>query len=128
VDAFELAHFGTVSAVQPRSFAAINDLAAEWSETSSRAKLARLCAAAIGLCWDHEETPDGPPRYNLAVADPIAYGGVILDWVYKKRIPLTQIYQVGSDLVLQLAAVIPNESEVAEAEDFSEAAPAVSTG
>jgi hypothetical protein len=53
---------------------------------------------------------------------------VILDWVYKKRIPLTQVYQVGSDLVLELAAVIPNEAEVSEVEDFTEAAPAASTG
>jgi hypothetical protein len=85
--------------------------------------LARLCAAAIGLCWDRDDAPQGPPRYNLAVADPIAYGGVVLDWCYQKKVPLNQVYQVGSDLVLQLAAIIPNEAEVKGAEDFTDPDP-----
>ena len=128
MEAFDLGRYGIVTATQPRSFAAINDLAAEWSETSSRAKLARLCAAAIGMCWDRDEQPESPPRYNVAVADPIAYGGVVLDWLYAKKVPLTPVYKAGSDLILQLAEVIPSEQEVSAAEDFSDPEPVASTG
>ena len=128
MEAFDMGTLGTVKAVQPRSFAAINDLCAEWSEASSRARLARLCAAAIGMCWDRDDKPKAPARYNVAVADPIAYGGVVLDWVYAQKVPVSLVYAAGSALVLELVDVIPSETEVAKTEDFSEAEPAESTG
>lgn len=123
MEAFDLGNFGTIPATRPRSFAAINDLCAEWTDNSSRAKMARLCAAAIGLCWDRDEKPNGPPRYNVAVAEPIAYGGVVLDWLAAKNVPLSKVYKVGSELILQVAETLPLETEVTETEDFSEAAP-----
>jgi hypothetical protein len=116
----ELGKLGAVAVIKPRSFAAINDLCSEWTDTASRAKLARLCGAAVGVCWDFAKHPKGPPRYAIEAADPVAYGGAVIDWLYAKDISPALVYPAGRELIEWLFGHIPTEIEVAEAEDFSE--------
>ena len=60
MEAVTLGKLGSVAVVPPTSFAIISDLCSEYNEKASRAKLARLCAAAIGVCWDRSKN-DKPP-------------------------------------------------------------------
>ena len=115
-----LGKLGTVRVVQPASFAVISDLCAEWNENASRAKLARLCAAAVGACWDRQGNTTNPPRYDVTAADPVGYGGRVLDWLHGQAVPMSTVYDVGGNLIGQLFQAIPTEVEVTAVEDFSE--------
>jgi hypothetical protein len=128
MDKIDLGKLGEVAVAKPRSFAAINDLCAEWTDTASRAKLARLCGAAVGICWDYDVQPKGPPRYSVEAAEPVAYGGAVIDWLYSKDISPALVYPAGRELVEWLFGHIPTEAEVTEAEDFSEGESARLTG
>ena len=116
----ELGKLGSIQVVQPGSFAVVSDLCAEWNETASRAKLARLCAASIGVCWDRNADQEKPPRYDMTAADPIGYGGVVLDWLHARKIPMSSVYQAGGVLIGELFRLIPTEAEVERVEDFIE--------
>lgn len=128
MQSIELGKLGAVAVTRPRSYAAINDLCAEWVDTAGRAKLARLCAAAVGMCWDHDKADKSPPRYSVEAADPVAYGGAVLDWLYRYKVSPALVYPAGRELVEWLFGHIPTESEVAEVEDFTDAAPEALTG
>ena len=120
MDSIELGKLGTVQCVQPASFSVVSDLCAEWNETATRAKLARLCAAAIGVCWDRNKNTKRPPFYDTTAADPIGYGGVVLDWLYKEGAAMSTVYEAGGSLMSHLFGTIPTEKEVLKAEDFTE--------
>ena len=121
MDSIELGKLGSVAVLKPRSFAAINDLCSEWTDTASRAKLARLCGAAVGICWDFDKHPKGPPAYAIEAADPVAYGGAVIDWLYARDISPALVYPAGRELIEWLFGEIPTEAEVADAEVFSDA-------
>ncbi len=118
--AIELGKLGTVRVETPGSFAIVSDLCAEWNENASRAKLARLCAASIGVCWGKDNTGKSPPRYDFTAADPVGYGGAVLDWLHAFNVPMSTVYEAGGKLIGELFAMIPTESEVQKAEDFTE--------
>tara|TARA_Y100000401_G_C8293611_1_gene210112 strand:+ start:385 stop:771 length:387 start_codon:yes stop_codon:yes gene_type:complete len=116
----ELGKLGSVQVSQPGSFAVVSDLCAEWNENASRAKLARLCAAAIGVCWSTSNEGKKPPRYDFTAADPIGYGGAVLDWLFAFGVPMSSVYEAGGALISELFKMIPTEQEVEQAENFTE--------
>ena len=120
MEAIKLGKLGSVECVQPQSFSVVSDLCAEWNETATRAKLARLCAAAIGVCWDRKNNDQSPPLYDTTAADPIGYGGVVLDWLYKQGAPMSTVYEAGGVIMGTLFGTIPTEEEVEQAENFIE--------
>lgn len=123
METIKLGKLGTVQCVQPASFSVVSDLCAEWNETATRAKLARLCAAAIGVCWDRKANDKKPPIYDTTAADPIGYGGVVLDWLYQQGAPMSAVYEGGGVLMSHLFGTIPTEAEVVQAENFTEPEP-----
>ena len=128
MEAVTLGKLGSVAVIPPSSFAVISDLCSEYNDKASRAKLARLCAAAIGVCWDRSKSEKRPPVYDFTAADPIGYGGAVIDWLHGFDVSISTIFNVGGSLIVQLFERIPLESEVTETEDFSEAAPVALTG
>ena len=120
MEAIELGKLGTGQCGQPASCSVVSDLCAEWNETATRAKLARLCAAAIGVCWDRKGNDKKPPLYDTTAADPIGYGGVVLDWLYKEGAAMSPVYEAGGVLMSHLFGAIRTEIEVLKAEDFTE--------
>ena len=120
MEAITLGKLGAVEVTKPRSFSVVSDLCAEWNETATRAKLARLCAAAIGVCWDRDNNDKSPPVYDTTAADPIGYGGVVLDWLHAQRAPMSEVYQSGGAIMSELFGMIPTEDEVLQAENFTE--------
>ena len=128
-DTINIKGLGEVKLKAPRSFVAINDLVSEYSANQkSRAKLARLSAAAVGLCWSNENAK-GAPVYDLASGEIVAYGGDVLEWLLRQKCDLPSLYENAMPLFLELWALIPKEQEVAEqAETFPEKGRAGSAG
>ena len=112
---------GEVKLTPPRSFVAINDLVSEYSANQkNRAKLARLSAAAVGLCWSNENAKSAPV-YDLASGEIVAYGGEVLEWLMRRKADLPSLYENALPLFLDLWALIPKEQEVAaQADSFLE--------
>jgi len=118
-DSIEVTGIGIVHLSNPRSFVAISDLNCEWwaaHESDSRAKLARLVAAGIGLAWDRSKGTHRPPVYDVAAGDVVAYGATMLDWLLKNGAVPSSVY-LQRDLVDELWALLPKEAEVAAATD-----------
>jgi hypothetical protein len=128
-DTINIKGLGAIQLEAPRSFVAINDLVSEYSANQkSRAKLARLSAAAVGLCWS-EKNVKAAPVYDLASGEIVAYGGDVLEWMLRNKCDLPSLYENAMPLFLELWALIPKEQEVVEqAETFPEKGRAGSAG
>ena len=108
---------GEIKLQAPRSFVAINDLVSEYSANQkSRAKLARLSAAAVGLCWS-PDNGHSAPIYDLSSGEIVSYGGEVLEWMLRKKVDQPSLYENAVPLFLELWALIPKEKEVAEQAD-----------
>ncbi len=101
----------------PESLATCMDFVGTYKEEMPTAHFARLMAASIGVC-----TPpgNGLPAYNLSIADPISYGHGCLDALFSGGVKMNQVYKVGQKMLNTMAANIPTEEELEEAENFSE--------
>ena len=126
---YEIQGLGQVFIDAPHSFTAMNDLYLEWvGQQSSKSKLARVNAAALGICWSNKNK-DRPPIYNLSAGEILAYGGEVLEWLFKKGASRSQVYIIGTKIILDLVEMLPKESEVqATAESFPESQEPGSSG
>ena len=118
---YQIDGLGLVFVEAPRSFTAMNDLYLEWvGQQASKSKLARVNAAAVGICWS-AKNEDRPPIYNLAAGEILAYGAECLEWFFKRRANRGQVYVAGTEIILDLVDLLPKESEVqATADSFPE--------
>lgn len=114
-----IAGLGEILFRAPRSFAAMNDLYVEWAaQQHCKSKLARVSAAAVCICWS-EDNDDRPPIYNLAAGDVIAYGAECIEWFFRKNASRSDVYVLGTELILDCVDLLPKEKEVeASAESF----------
>ena len=109
---------GSINLSQPGSLVAINDLISEYGGSAgSRAKMARLSAAALGIAWGKNEGLY-PPIYDVSSGEIIAYGGEMLEWLLAKRADLPSVYTQTRPLFTELWALMPTEKEVAEKADY----------
>ena len=60
-----------------------------------------------------------PPRSEEG--NPVAYGAKALDWLMRKGVTPTRIYEVGPRVLHALTLTLPKEIEVEKIEDFTEA-------
>lgn len=110
----EVKGLGVVHIRAPRSFVTINDLVSEYTgNQSNRAKLARLCAAVICVCWS-EENERGAPVYDVASGDVIAFGGEALEWMIRKKVDLGEMYTAARPMFIELWEQLPKEKEVSQ--------------
>lgn len=116
---YEIQGLGKVFVEAPKSFTAMNDLYLEWvGQQSSKSKLARVNAAAVGICWS-SKNKDRPPIYNLSAGEVVAYGAECLEWFFRKNVNRSDIYLAGTQIILDLVDMLPKESEVqATADSF----------
>jgi hypothetical protein len=108
-----LAKKGDVELSAPHSLATCMQFTALWAGDLDRARLSQLCAGAIGVCCG------SMPRYIPSNSAPLDYGYQCLEELLQAGCTPTVIYQVGSDCLALMAAKIPSEDEVTEAENFS---------
>ena len=120
--AIEIGALGEVACGLPSNLACLVDLIDEFRPDQSRRHRLRVCAAAIGIACDLEEAP----AYSPFRSDIMEYGVSMLDYLLKREITLGQIAQAGSVIIAEYVDELPKESEVTEAEDFSEAVQAAS--
>ena len=106
--------FGELAISRPNLAAAL-DLIATWGDNPNRAKIGRLCAAALGLCLPGANLPG----YSMIDCDPIAYGGQCLDRLLRAGLTASQVYEHGVLLINYCAELLPSEKEVKEAENFT---------
>ena len=114
-ETYNLGDLGEVKVRPPHSMTAINDVCSEYlgeMDGGSRAKLARVLAAAIGISWS-EENRDKPPKYNVATGEVVAFGGSMLEWLLKRGIARSDVFSMGHLITAELWAMLPKEQEVA---------------
>ena len=118
----DLPPLGEISLRPPASFAAIYDVMNVYGALrGDNAKMARLICACIGLCWDEDNPGPRPPVYAVAEADPVAYGGVMMDWLASKMVNILPIYGRGIAILTEMHDELPTVPEVEREQDFSEA-------
>jgi hypothetical protein len=103
----------TVQFAPPASVAIRYEVAYAAAENESRA-----FAAALGVCW---------PKLGKRVRyryDVMAYGGQVIEFLLEEGWSYMDIQSAGVVAYAHIAQTLPRASEVKEAEDFSEAAPA----
>ena len=100
----------------PKSLATCMDFTSCWGEDQNRAKLSRLCAAAIGVSCP---AGHGLPKYSIIEADPYSYGHGCLDALLEGFISPVKIYEVGYQLLAAMLARIPSDEEVKKAVNFT---------
>ena len=122
-----LKRLGVFEIVPPNSIAVCYDFLTIWARAPDRARLLRLCAAAVAVCLEKEKLflP-----YPFAKADPIAFGFAVVEKLHRAGMNTADIYENGSLCLSIIANEILAEDEVAEAANFTdqEAGPQILTG
>jgi hypothetical protein len=101
----------------PSSIATCLDFVSIWGANPNRAQLGRLCAAAIAVSVDHKRVL---PAYPITSGDPIAFGYKILDRLLDAGVTPAKVYEMGSEVLLEMMRVIPSEQEVEERANFTQ--------
>lgn len=118
----DLPPLGEITLKPPSSFAAIYDTMNVYgSLKDDPAKMARLICACIGMCWDEENTGPRPPVYPVADAEPVAYGGRVMDWLASRGVSIFSLYGRGLEILTEMHGELPTAQEVEKEKDFSEA-------
>jgi hypothetical protein len=117
-ESITLPKIGAVKLAKPSSVVAAHDVVAEYSQSAqSRAKLVRIAAAALGICWSRENEVRAP-IYDVASGEVIAYGGGMLEWLMKKDVdPFSMLAKV-TPLFADLWEMLPKVQEVDQAVDY----------
>ncbi len=116
-DTITIKGLGEVHLQPPKSYVAINDIISEYSANQEkRSKLARLSAAALGVCWS-DKNATAAPVYDVNDGEIIAYGGEMLDWLMRQKVELASFYTQTGPLFFELYDLIPKEKEVADQAD-----------
>lgn len=101
----------------PSSIATCLDFVSIYGSQPNRAQLGRLCAAAIAAAVDHKRVL---PAYPITSGDPIAFGYKVLDRLMDAGVTPSKIYEMGSEVLLEMMRVIPSEQEVEEKANFTQ--------
>jgi len=100
----------------PKSLATCVDFVSIWGSEPNRAQLGRLCAAAIAVGVDHSKVL---PAYKISSGDPIMYGHKIMDRLLDAGVLVPEIYDLGSQVLIQMMQAIPTEEAVDNTANFS---------
>lgn len=111
-----LKKLGVHVAQMPKSMATSLDFVSIWGAEPNRAQLGRLCAAVIAVCVDHARVL---PSYPVATGDPIAFGHKCLDRLLEAGVGAGDIYEIGSQLLVEMIKEIPSEREVEDLANFT---------
>ena len=114
----KLGKLGEVEFIQPRSLAIGFEIVTLWAGHKDQATLSRICAAAIGVCVDHEGKL---PAYNPNREKIIDYGFRILDRLLEAGVNGVQIFEQGTVCLTLLAQNLPSEEDVNQAVNFTTA-------
>lgn len=111
-----LGKLGQVDFQKPQSLAIGFEIVTLWAGHKDQATLARLCAAAVGVCSDHAQIL---PAYNPMREKIIDYGFRILDRLLQAGVSGVEIFEHGTVCLAMLAESLPSQEEVDEAVNFT---------
>ncbi len=111
-----LGKLGTHETRIPNSIATCLDFVSIWGSDPNRAQLGRLCASAIAVAVDHARIL---PAYPVHSGDPVKFGHKILDRLLDAGVSPGQVYDMGSEILLEMMRQIPTEREVEEVANFT---------
>lgn len=117
-DKYQLPPFGELEMRHPRP-SIIYDLISTWSANPSRAHMGRLCAASIAICLN----PMGAPRYDTDQARPVAFGGLVMDYLISRGCSPSIIMEVGVGLLSALAPALLTEDDLKKKSTTTEPPP-----
>lgn len=100
----------------PKSMAICLDFVSVWGSEPNRAQLGHLCAGAIGVAVDHSRCL---PMYKPEQGDPVGYGFKILDRLLSAGVTPNQVYEMGSNVLVEMMKVLPSEEQVETTANFS---------
>lgn len=100
----------------PKSLATCVDFVSIWGSEPNRAQLGRLCAAAIAVGVDHAKIL---PAYKIASGDPILFGHKIMDRLLGSGVLLSDVYEMGSLVLVEMMKAIPTEEDVEQTANFT---------
>jgi len=121
-ESVELGELGEVACGLPSNLACLVDLIDEFKPDQSRRHRLRVCASALGIACALEDSP----VYSPFRSEVLEHGALMLDYLMRRGVTLGQIAEAGSIIISAYVDELPKESEVTEAEDFSEAVQAAS--
>lgn len=101
---------------EPTDLATCLEFSLVWGDVSEDpAGLIRMCAGAIGVALDKEAML---PKYRPDKTSILSYGRKVLERLLEKNVPLQDIYDSGSNILVLMTKKIPTQKEVEEKKDF----------
>ena len=104
-----------ISVKKPDSLALLFEFAIAWSLSEDAITNARLCAGAIGIYTDHHALL---PRYKPFKETPVSYGYKCLESLLNLKVQGSEVYDVGTKLLSDMASSLPRNEVIEEKKDF----------
>ena len=104
-----------ITAKRPDSLALLFEFAVAWSLSEDATTNARLCAAAIGI---YIESHGVLPIYKPLKETPVSYGYKCLESLLKLKVQGSEVYNVGTKLLTDMAKNLPRNEAIEKKKDF----------
>ena len=111
-----LKKLGEHEIILPKSVAISLDFVSIWGSDLNRAQLGRLCAGAIAVAVDHAKCL---PAYPIHTGDPIKFGFKVMERLLEAGCTPADIYDIGTQILLEMVKIIPSEEQVENQTNFS---------
>tara|TARA_Y100000593_G_scaffold2827_1_gene5690 strand:+ start:9755 stop:10144 length:390 start_codon:yes stop_codon:yes gene_type:complete len=119
---------GKVHVKAPDNWCTVADLSQGWSRIADNDILqTRVCAASIGMVWDHDLNKQKMPRYDFSRGDLFLYGTACQNQLHQNGVKLDQIFAGGIKVFGWLQDIFPTYEDIEKTADFSEADEAQAT-
>ena len=100
---------------KPDSLASVFEFVIAWSTSDNSITNARLCAGAIGLYTDSLAIL---PKYRPMKETPTGYGYKCLERLLALKVQGSEVFEVGTSLLTDMAQNLPQSEEIEEKKDF----------
>ncbi len=104
-----------ITVAKPESIALMFEFVIAWSTSEDAITNARLCAGAIGIYTDQHALL---PKYKPFKETPMSYGFKCLDRLLALKVNGSEVYDVGTQILTDMALCLPRSEEIEEKKDF----------
>ena len=104
-----------ITVSKPDSIALMFEFVIAWSTSEDAITNARLCAGAIGIYIDQHALL---PKYKPFKETPMSYGFRCLDRLLALKVAGSDVYDVGTKILTDMATNLPRHEAIEEKKDF----------
>lgn len=115
----QLGNLGQCQKSKVESIATCLEFGSLFAGETDKAKLARLCAGAIGIAVDKSARM---PKYRPFRDEPMTYGRKCLEILLESGVYPSKIYESGTLILVEMLTAIPREEEIEEQANFTDSA------